>query len=294
MKKQAAIAFLLLLVLPPIVAQSPHPAPGKLVDVGGHRVHLNCTGQGSPTVMIVGGGFSFDWDLVQTQTAKITQVCTYDVSGTAWSDPGPLLTCSVRIHEIHALLKNAGVTGPYILVGLSIGAVVARRYAVEYPEEVSGIVMVDHAFTHPVDDPKPGNSIAQTGLDSPPVLISKVPIVLSVEDTSNFNNLPARDREFHRWAMSLGPALPTPEDADACLAEVEAATRGRNAPLGLKPLAVVSTGNVVPNYLKLQTTLLSLSRRSRQFVAEDSFHSVEIDQPEVVTNAIRWVVDFLR
>src|SRR6202012_6267727 len=64
------------------------PAPlGRLVDVGGYRVHLYCTGQGSPTVMIVGAAFSVDWQLVQPEVAKFTRVCTFDPSGTAWSDP---------------------------------------------------------------------------------------------------------------------------------------------------------------------------------------------------------------
>ncbi len=67
---------------------APYPPPGKLIDVGGHRVHLYCIGDGSPTVMIVGAGFSFDWGLVQPEAAKFTRVCTYDPSGWAWSEAG--------------------------------------------------------------------------------------------------------------------------------------------------------------------------------------------------------------
>jgi pimeloyl-ACP methyl ester carboxylesterase len=228
----------------------------------------------------VGGGFSFDWDLVQSQAAKFTRVCTYDVSGTAWSDAGPSLTCSGRVNEIHAALEKAGVEGPYVLVGLSMGAVVARRYAREYPDETAGMVIVDHAFLNPADKPP---AHPPPGPDQPPVLIYQAPIILTVEDTSNFNNLPARDQELHRWATSLGPALPTAEMAEACLAEVPAT-------LGKMPLAVVSTGNALPNYLKLQTELLALSTDSTQFIADRSFHSVEIDQPEVVVRAIQKVM----
>jgi pimeloyl-ACP methyl ester carboxylesterase len=167
-----------------------------------------------------------------------------------------------------------------VLVGLSMGAVVARRYAREYPDETAGMVMVDHAFLNPGDkkvsvDPAPGPN-------QPPVLIHQEPIVLTVEDTSNFGNLPARDQELHRWAMSLGPALPTAEMVEACLAEVPAT-------VGKMPLAVVSTGNAVPAYLRLQRELLGLSSDSTQFIADQSFHSVEIDQPEVVVRAIRMV-----
>src|ERR1700682_2876551 len=96
-----------------------HAPPGRLIDAGGYRVHLNCMGQGSPTVMIVGAGFSFDWGLVQPEVAKFTKVCTYDVSGTAWSDPGPPLTCSERVNEVHKLLNKAKLESPYVFVGLS-------------------------------------------------------------------------------------------------------------------------------------------------------------------------------
>jgi pimeloyl-ACP methyl ester carboxylesterase len=86
----------------------PPPAPlGRLIDVGGYRVHLYCTGSGSPAVVIMGGAFSFDWGLIQPEVAKFTQVCTYDPSGTAWSDPYPaarrqdksLPTCADRVEE---------------------------------------------------------------------------------------------------------------------------------------------------------------------------------------------------
>src|SRR5216117_2310709 len=147
---------LALLCVPPIVtlaqnadtAQNP-PAPlGKLVDVGGYRVHLYCTGTGSPTVVILGAGYSFDWGLVQPGVAGITQVCAYDHSGSAWSDEGPKEkdSCALRVREVHAVLKSAGIAGPYVLVGHSLGGVIARLYAVQYPDEVAGIVFVDHAF----------------------------------------------------------------------------------------------------------------------------------------------------
>lgn len=102
------------------------PTPiGKLVDVGGYRVHLYCVGTGSPTVVILGAGYSFDWGLVQPQIAGITQICAYDHSGSAWSDEGPKDSCALRVQEVHSALKNAGIAGPYVLVGHSIGAVIA-------------------------------------------------------------------------------------------------------------------------------------------------------------------------
>src|ERR1700677_1877398 len=126
------------------------PLPlGTLVDVGGYRVHLYCLGQGSPTVMIVGAAFSFDWALVQPEVAKFTRVCTFDPSGNAWSDPlktGAIPTCDQRIDEIHRLVMNAPVDGPYVLVGYSVGAQWARLYAARDPNNMFPMVIVDHAF----------------------------------------------------------------------------------------------------------------------------------------------------
>ena len=269
----------------------PYPPPGILVDVGGHRVHLYCTGEGNPAVIIVGGGFSFDWSLVQSAVAKHTRVCTYDASGTAWSDSGPLLDCADRVNEVHSLLSKAEVKGPYVLVGLSIGALVARLYADQHASDVAGIVLVDHAFLDTAI--RNASPAAIPGLDSPPVLISQTPIVLTVEETSDFDKLPQRAKELHRWAVSLHPALPTVETAQDCLFHLK-----KNDPALIQlrslPLAVVSTANDQPKYKKLQSELLALSQRSQQFMADRSFHSVEIDQPEVVVDAIRLVVEMVR
>ena len=264
------------------------PPLGELIDVGGYRVHLYCTGTGSPTVMIVGAGFSFDWGLVQPEVARFTRVCTFDPSGTAWSDPGPELTCPNRVSEIHQLLKNARIEGPYVLVGLSIGAVVARLYASQFPTEVAGMVVVDHAFLNPVDDSAPrARPTPQPGF-TPPVLLSRTPIEATVEDISNFSNLPERNRELHRWAAALNPVLPTAQTAEKCIAQVEAAVA-----LGNLPLVVVSTANNSPNYAKLQAKLLALSRNSKQLIAAKSLHAVEIDQPEVIVAAIQLLIDSL-
>ena len=275
----AAFAFLSV-----AAAQDAAPAPlGQLIEVGGYRVHLYCTGLGSPTVVVAGGGFSFDWTLVQTEVAKLTRICTYDPSGTTWSDPGPELNCSSRVEELHSLLRAASVEPPYVVAGFSVGALLARLYVHRHPADIVGAIMVDHAFLDVGGDANPPSV---PGLDSPPVLIYKEPINLTVEESSDFRKLPQRVQALHRWAMSLNPKLPTVETAEDCLGQLAGGDS-----LGRKPLAVVSTANDHPNYKKLQEQLLALSTRSRQFLADQSFHSVEIDQPEVVVAATRWVLE---
>ena len=266
------IVFLLL-----FLAQDPPPPLGKLVDVGGHRVHLHCTGEGIPTVMVV-GGYSMDWALVQQDVARFTRICTYDVAGTAWSDPGPSTTCDERVTELHALISKS----PVVLVGFSVGGLVVRHYAVRYPDEVKGVVFVDHAFTPPRPSPP-------KDLDNAPVLIFQTPIEFTVEDTSDFKtNLPARAQKLHEWAAARKPPVDQAKTADSCLAEL------KHDALGSRPLVVVSTGNQAPGYKELQTRLLGLSSNSQQMLAERSFHSIEIDQPGVVVSAIRRVVEEVR
>lgn len=296
----ALFLFLLasLSVFAPAQTDAERPAVlGKLVDVGGYRVHLYCTGQGSPTVVVASGGFSFDWGLVQPKVERFTRICTYDPAGTAWSDPIPGQTnptCIDRITELHQLLHKAGIGAPYVLVGFSIGGLVARLYAALYPEEIAGMVVVDHAFLGTQASRTAASISAMRGLNSPPVLIFKTPITLDLEDDQNFNKLPERDQELHRWALSIHSLRPTPEMAAVCFSEVDRVESKLPFPLGNRPLAVVSTLYDSSSYRELQHQLLMLSHNSKQWMAENSSHMVIIDQPEIVVQAIENVVTAAR
>ena len=126
-----------------------HPPPGQMVDVGGHRLHLYCVGEnveGSPTVVLEHGlgATSAAWARVQPEIAQTTRVCAYDRAGMGWSDPGPEPRDAEHIAtELHSLLQNAGIPGPYVLVGWSFGGLCMRMYAGKYPTEVSGMVLLD-------------------------------------------------------------------------------------------------------------------------------------------------------
>jgi len=129
-------------------ASEPKP-PGKLVDLGGHRLHVNCTGKGSPTVVVENGlgDFSFDWVLVQSRVAAFSRICTYDRGGYAWSDPGPKPRTFAQLNlELRDALRKLPEPGPFVLVGHSYGGAVVRNFALSYPGDVAGIVMVDSAF----------------------------------------------------------------------------------------------------------------------------------------------------
>ncbi len=123
-----------------------YPPPGELIDVGGHRLHLFCMGEGSPTVILdaLGDGTSAHWGWVQPAVAKSTRVCAYDRAGRGWSDAGPAPRDGHTLaHELHTVLANAGIEGPKVLVGHSFGAIIGRIYADLYPADVAGLVLVD-------------------------------------------------------------------------------------------------------------------------------------------------------
>src|SRR6185369_4205627 len=127
------------------VAQTPKPA-GKMVQLAGRRLHVNCSGKGHPTVLIENGfdEFSFDWVNVQTGVERITRVCTYDRAGYAWSDPGPLPRTYAQINlDLRMALQKLNEKGPYIFVGHSFGGPVIRNFALTYPRDVAGLIFAE-------------------------------------------------------------------------------------------------------------------------------------------------------
>ena len=132
------------------IDQRTYSPPGEMVDVGTHSLHINCLGEGSPTVILeaASGGMSAHWVRVQQQLAQTTRVCAYDRAGMGWSEGGPEPRDAARVTgELHALLEGAGVEGPYVMVGHSFGGLYARAYAARYPDETAGVVLVDSS--HP-------------------------------------------------------------------------------------------------------------------------------------------------
>lgn len=151
-----AVVIFVLLVLTGVLYQAiastrdmkRYPPPGRLVDVGGYRLHINSTGEGAPTVILDAGvcDYSLHWCLVQPEVAKFTRVCSYDRAGLGWSDAAPPPRTSKKIvRELHTLLEKAEIPGPYVLVGHSFGGYNVRLFAHKYPEEVAGLVLVDAA-----------------------------------------------------------------------------------------------------------------------------------------------------
>ena len=171
----AALAAALLLSISGIVLAEPTPAPaiaedqrmlpyvepGQLVDIGGRRINLHCTGADGPTVILMAGIFSWSvvWYKTQPVIAQKTRVCAFDRAGYGFSDPGPRpQILSDVVDDLHAALNAGPIPGPYVLVGHSLGGIEARLYAQRWPKEVVGMVLVDTASAGEglIDENQPG------------------------------------------------------------------------------------------------------------------------------------------
>ena len=123
-----------------------YPPPGRLVDLGSHRLHLLELGQGSPTILLEAGLMStvLSWSDLQRELSRSFRVVSYDRAGLGWSDLGPMPRTADRIvDELHAMLERAAIPPPYVLVGHSFGGLTMPLFAARYPEEVAGMVLVD-------------------------------------------------------------------------------------------------------------------------------------------------------
>ena len=301
--------------------------PGKLVDLGGHRIHVNCTGKGSPTVVVENGlgDFSFDWILVQARTSPFTRICTFDRAGYAWSDPGPKPRTFSQLNlELKDALFRAGEQGPFVLVGHSYGGPVVRNFATTYPHEVAGMVLVDAAFEgqrvgiggktmirlggeakgRSIPPPHEGTS----GLDRPLVRAEDLPAKLKALDPM-YLVLPPDEQKMHLWAQGL-PALYDAENSQREWSEEYFAkwlATPQAGTLGTTPLIVLtradggySDGDYDIPAAQLekerkegQARLALLSTNSRQVIVH-SGHNMELEAPDDVTAAIRKVVDVAR
>src|SRR5215213_4726244 len=148
-----------------------YPMPGRLVDVGGHRMHLHCTGTGSPTVVLEPGqgGASSDSGWVAPAVARDSTVCVYDRAGRGWSGgaDGPQDAAQIAA-DLHTLLERAQVPGPYVLAGHSFGGLYVQTFAANYPHQLAGLVLLDSLARNRAHPCRPGPSRTASSVPSPP------------------------------------------------------------------------------------------------------------------------------
>ena len=287
-----------------ISAQSP---PGKLVDVGGHRLHIWCTGFGTPTVVLDTGlgGTAFDWGHVQPEVAEFTQVCSYDRAGMGYSDSGPRPRTSQQIvRELAALLDGSGLRDRVILVGASVGGWNVRLFASAYEERVAGLVLVDARHEEQrerlaaagVSENPP--SIAWIARLAPAAAYLGIARLVGVAPGPSLNSFTPPLRRFVQATRFRSSTFVAAADelrhARESAGQVEAARRE----LAI-PLVVVSAGRrgdarVAEVLDSLQRDQVTLSKRSCQVTAGRSGHAIALGQPEIVVDAIRTTVEASR
>lgn len=271
-----------------------YPLPGQLVDVGGYRLHINCTGSGNPTVVIVAGAgdWSTTWGVVQPEVAKTTRVCTYDRAGLGWSDaasvPGDVAQFS---EELHTLLQNANVPGPYVMVGHSLGGFIVRIFAHDYASDVLGVVLIDSMNPKQVTQSQ-SNFIAwlyslEAGLTRFGVgrLIVKLPALAS--------SIPPGEEAY--WPLYIRPGSLQASANEFRALPASAAEAAAVKTFGDLPLIVLTAKlNDNPGWPEWQTELLQLSSNSQHLFAEKSGHVIQFDEPQVAVAAILQMVQQVR
>ena len=290
------------------------PQRGRFVQAGSIRMNIDCSGQGSPTVILESGsgGPSIDWLMVQPEVAKFARVCSYDRAGYGWSDSGPEPRSSLQIaYELKQLLQAAGEKSPYVLVGHSMGGYDIRVYTGQYPNDVVGMVLVD--ASHEDQELRAPESIRKWQQDNhkhPGWKKLKCFLQLhlgwarvtadrdapefwpkALREEENFLTLPTK----HQFAVI---------DEDQVFSTLSAAQVRSAGTLGDRPLIVLTASRQddIPSEIppkdaqseqdlwvrQLQPELARLSTRGKQVVIECS-HEMPTEHPEVVISAIHEV-----
>jgi len=299
-----------------------HHPTGKLVDAGGHLLHIDVMGKGKPVVIFENGSgdFSFIWDLVQPEVSKTAMTVSYDRAGYAWSEAGPLPRSGRQIaYELHTALHNAGINGSYILVGQSYGGFLVRSFARFYRKEVVGLVLVDalnedskvivnnkgmriRDWAKGEHAPNPQNITNKiTVADS----VAKRPVVLDTTIEPPLNKLPVDIQKLQIWAQSQ-PVFKQASSSEMNWSPEDVADMYNNKGkaeymLGDIPLVVISRGNggysgmpdsaeLENERIKLQDDLTHLSTNSKHIIDKNSGHNVHLEDPETVIDAIKQVI----
>lgn len=306
-------------------ASKPKPS-GKMVDLGGHRLHVNCSGKGSPTVVVENGlgDFSFDWILVQTRVSRFTRICTYDRAGYAWSEPGPKPRTFAQINlELRDALSTLGEHAPYVLVGHSYGGAAVRNFALTYPQDVAGMVLVDSAFEGQrvgIGHKKTirlGESAAGKPVPPPHGEMSESDKPLPQEHAAQpdqsldplYKVLPPEEQKLQLWAQSRSET----DDAENSQREwseeyfAKWLSKPQAGTLGDIPLIVLTRmeGGYRDGEYDVPAVLLEQERKDGQAKLAQlstrgtekfvhSGHNMELEAPDEVTAAIREVVQQVR
>lgn len=299
------LGILALAVVSTRAQTSNYPAPGRLIEVSGRKLHVHCTGSGSPTVVLEGGGgaFAIDWALVQSRVAESTRVCSYDRAGLGWSERGPEYeTVEQTVADLHNGLQAAGERGPYVLVGASIGGIYIRAYQRTYPGEVAGLVFTNSANRVGLVTKSGGDllwKLSEDDIRSAYPLPASARLPRPTRIGEPFDRLPADLQPVRLWLdvklwESLDPTTASPASILSWrrefLREFEE-TAGNRMPLGSLPVVNVGSGPAASETERASRDsagpqLDFLSSNSLHIEATGSGHEIHLFQPARVVDGI--------
>lgn len=273
------------------IAEGLPPLPGDRYDIGGYSLHINCLGEGSPTIIIdVGlGDDSSDWQDLLQKSAQITRSCVYDRPGYGWSDYGPRPRTSRRIaYELALLLKQADISPPYILVGHSFGGYNLRLFADSHPNDVAGIVLVEASHELQYD---------RLNIKLPPPYKGRRNIVITAKQVANpsASQKPQilRDHAYRTASEEISALYQSSRQVQL------------NGNIPTVPLIVISRGKAEwygdddakqreKIWIELQQDLTRLSPISQHIFANHSGHDIPQQQPDIIIEAIDNVINLVR
>jgi pimeloyl-ACP methyl ester carboxylesterase len=302
------------------------PPPGKLVDVGGFRLHVHCAGKGSPSIILDAalGASSVSWSLVQPELAKVSSVCSYDRAGFGWSDAGPMPRTAGRIaDELRTLLDRAGIPPPFLPVGHSFGGLVALIFAHRFRSEIAGLVLVDPA--HAEDWVRPaakeqvqidrGVRLCRYGTITARLGLARIVAALvglgQLTLARGLVKVVSRGRLSRQDEAILAPVWKLPPEVRPVLSQFwtkpqffealgnqiqsicESAAQVLDATangFGDMPLVTISSTNPGEYRLRQQDAMAKLSTRGQHIMASNSGHWVPLDQPQAVIDAVKDVL----
>lgn len=270
--------------------RSTYKPPGQLFAVDGFKMHLFCTGSGTPTVILESGvgDDSLKWARVQPELSKMTRVCSYDRAGLGWSDPRPDLRDSNSIaDQLHRLLTAAQITGPIVLMGHSIAGLHLRAYVSRHPQAVAGLVLVDAATPEQIERLRPFTQrfIHQLVWIKPLMKMGVGRLLRRCGDTP-----PGNVKAYVGWYKAdnyCNPGYPS-----AFQRELEAYPESvfearRTGSFGDLPILIFSQdprfghdGAGVTD--RFQESLERLSSRSRRIIARNSTHYIQFDRADLL------------
>ena len=304
-----------------------HPAPGRVIPIGSRRLHIYETGFGGPVVVFESGlaSSSLTWNPVQQIVAGRTRAISYDRAGIGWSDePGEARTLASMVGDLHALLEASGNPSPYILVGHSFGALLARAYASLHPDGVAGLVLVDPVSLDFWADcskkdqrrlrlgarlSRRGALLAQTGvvrfaLDALASGRTRLPQAIAKASAGEATGTVSRlTGVVQKLPSSLRPAVQAHwSNAKSFRAMAEyldvlpmCAKEGRAKLISSElPLTILSAGDATPEELAEREVWVKRSTRGRHIQIADSGHWLPLEHPEQVAAAVFELIEYLR